>query len=453
MPKIKPTKLIMAAVIAIALIAAGWYFLKPKEQPPQYITAEVTQGDIESSVLATGILEATKMVSVGAQVSGQVRKMYVELGDQVKQGQLIARIDSVRQENDLKTAEASIKNQMAQLAVRQANLAKVEAEYNRQKAMYAQDATSRSELESAFANYKTAQADITAINAQIEQSRLTLATAKEDLGYTQIVAPMDGTIVAIVTEEGQTVNANQSAPTIVKLAKLDTMTIKAEISEADVMKVEEGQTVYFTTLGNNEKKIYAKLRQVEPAPNSINTDGNTSSSSSSSAVYYNALFDVPNEDGKLRIDMTAQVYIVLDEAKNVLTIPAAAIQGSNRPPRANRGEARGEGSLGEGSLASRPEAESAQGNRPAGERPARLNLSEAELALIEQGKAQRGMVRVLQADGTPKPTPVLIGLNNRATAQVLKGLKRGDQVVIADGSDTSNDAAKRGGNSRGPMRM
>ena len=453
MPKIKPTKLIMAAVIAIALIAAGWYFLKPKEQPPQYITAEVTQGDIESSVLATGILEATKMVSVGAQVSGQVRKMYVELGDQVKQGQLIARIDSVRQENDLKTAEASIKNQMAQLAVRQANLAKVEAEYNRQKAMYAQDATSRSELESAFANYKTAQADITAINAQIEQSRLTLATAKEDLGYTQIVAPMDGTIVAIVTEEGQTVNANQSAPTIVKLAKLDTMTIKAEISEADVMKVEEGQTVYFTTLGNNEKKIYAKLRQVEPAPNSINTDSNTSSSSSSSAVYYNALFDLPNEDGKLRIDMTAQVYIVLDEAKNVLTIPAAAIQGSNRPPRANRGEARGEGSRGEGSPASRPEAESAQGNRPAGERPARLNLSEAELALIEQGKAQRGMVRVLQADGTAKPTPVLIGLNNRATAQVLKGLKRGDQVVIADGSDTSNDAAKRGGNSRGPMRM
>ncbi|WP_218208820.1 MacA family efflux pump subunit [Acinetobacter sp. F9] len=454
MPKIKPTKLIMAAVIAIALIAVGWYFLKPKEQPPQYITAEVTQGDIESSVLATGILEATKMVSVGAQVSGQVRKMYVELGDQVKQGQLIARIDSVRQENDLKTAEASIKNQMAQLAVRQANLAKVEAEYNRQKAMHAQDATSRSELESAFANYKTAQADITAINAQIEQSRLTLATAKEDLGYTQIVAPMDGTIVAIVTEEGQTVNANQSAPTIVKLAKLDTMTIKAEISEADVMKVEEGQTVYFTTLGNNEKKIYAKLRQVEPAPNSINTDSNTSSSSSSSAVYYNALFDVPNEDGKLRIDMTAQVYIVLDEAKNVLTIPAAAIQGSNRPPRANRAEgSRGDSSRGEANPASLPEAESAQGNRPAGERPARLNLSEAELALIEQGKAQRAMVRVLQADGTAKPTPVLIGLNNRATAQVIKGLKRGDQVVIADGSDTSNDAAKRGGNSRGPMRM
>lgn len=137
---------------------------------------------------------------------------------------------------------------------------------------------------------------------------------------------MDGTVVAIVTEEGQTVNANQTAPTIVKLAKLDTMTIKAQISEADVMKVEKGQTVYFTTLGNSDKKHYAQLRQVEPAPNSINTETTNTSSSSSTAVYYNALFDVPNEDGKLRIDMTAQVYIVLAEAKNVLTIPAAAIQ-------------------------------------------------------------------------------------------------------------------------------
>ncbi|MFV5465062.1 efflux RND transporter periplasmic adaptor subunit, partial [Acinetobacter sp. 207] len=254
MPKIKSTKLIAGIIIALMLAFAAWYFLKPKEQQPQYITAEVSRGDIESAVLATGVLEATKMVSVGAQVSGQVKKMYVQLGDQVKQGQLIAQIDSVRQENEFKTAQASIKNQQAQLAVRQANLAKVAAEYQRQQAMYAQDATSRAELETALANYKTAQAEIAAINAQIEQSRLTLDTSKENLGYTRILAPMDGTVVAIVTEEGQTVNANQSAPTIVKLAKLDTMTVKAEISEADVMKVEEGQTVYFTTLGNSEKK-------------------------------------------------------------------------------------------------------------------------------------------------------------------------------------------------------
>ena len=418
--------------IGVAIIAAvAWFFFKPKDQAPQYISAEVSKGDIEDSVLATGVLEATKMVSVGAQVSGQVKKMYVQLGDQVKQGQLIAQIDSIRQENELKTAKANIQNQQAQLAVQQANLAKVEAEYKRQQAMFSQDATSRAELETALANFKTAQAQIAAINAQIEQSRLTLATAQENLGYTSIVAPMDGTVVAIVTEEGQTVNANQTAPTIVKLAKLDTMTIKAQISEADVMKVEKGQTVYFTTLGNSDKKHYAQLRQVEPAPNSINTETtNTSSSSSSTAVYYNALFDVPNEDGKLRIDMTAQVYIVLAEAKNVLTIPAAAIQTrrSNKKENGNNSVAKDK--------AKNTDTQKAQ-------HPKRLDLTEAEKALIAQGKASTGMVRVLQADGTAQPQPVLIGLNNRVTAQVLRGLKQGDQVVIADATDSSNESAKR----------
>lgn len=450
MPKIKSTKIIVAVICVLALAVSAWYFFKPKDNQNQYITADVNYGDIENSVLATGILQATKMVSVGAQVSGQVKKMYVQLGDQVKAGQLIAQIDSVRQENNLKTAEASIKNQQAQLAVKQANLAKVEAEYKRQQAMFAQDATSRTDLESALASYKTAVADIAAINAQIEQSRLTLSTAKEDLGYTSIVAPMDGTVVAIVTEEGQTVNSNQSAPTIVKLATLNTMTVKAEISEADVMKVEKGQTVYFTTLGNSDKKHYAKLRQIEPAPDSINTETSNSSSSSSSAVYYNALFDIPNEDGKLRIDMTAQVYIILDEVKHALTIPAAAVQASNRPQRqrpqngttGNDTQARGRGDNSD--------------ERPAGDRPKRLELTDAEKALIDQGKASRGMVRVLQADGTVKPQPVLLGLNNRVTVQVLRGLKEGEKVVIADGSDSSNDSAKRS-NNRGPsgagMRM
>ncbi len=429
--KIPFSKIIIIAIGVAIIAAVAWFFFKPKDQAPQYISAEVSKGDIEDSVLATGVLEATKMVSVGAQVSGQVKKMYVQLGDQVKQGQLIAQIDSIRQENELKTAKANIQNQQAQLAVQQANLAKVEAEYKRQQAMFSQDATSRAELETALANFKTAQAQIAAINAQIEQSRLTLATAQENLGYTRIIAPMDGTVVAIVTEEGQTVNANQTAPTIVKLAKLDTMTIKAQISEADVMKVEKGQTVYFTTLGNSDKKHYAQLRQVEPAPNSINTETtNTSSSSSSTAVYYNALFDVPNEDGKLRIDMTAQVYIVLAEAKNVLTIPAAAIQ----TKRSNKKE------NGNNSVATD---KSKNADTQKAQHSKRLDLTEAEKALIAQGKASTGMVRVLQADGTAQPQPVLIGLNNRVTAQVLRGLKQGDQVVIADATDSSNESAKR----------
>lgn len=444
--KSKRSKIIFTIIAILIIALLAWWFLKPKEELPSYITSQVERGDIENSVIATGLLEATKIVSVGAQASGQLKKMYVELGDEVKQGQLIAQINSVTQENEIQTAQASIKNQQAQLAVRQATLSQVQAEYNRQKNMYAQDATSKAELESALASYKTAQAEIVALNAQIEQSRLTLATAQEELGYTRIIAPMDGTVVAIVTEEGQTVNANQSAPTIVKLAKLDTMTVNAEISEADVMKVEKGQSVYFTTLGDSEKKYYATLRQIEPAPESISDDSSSSSSSSSSeAIYYNALFDVPNEDGKLRIDMTAQVSIIIDQAKNVLTIPSSAIEtkssGSKTSSSTNKQSASSQKDAGSNT------AKDGKGSN----RPTPLQLTATEQALIEQGKATRAMVRVLQADGTAKPTPVLVGLNNRVTAQVLKGLKEGDEVVISDSADTSNDAAKR--NNRGPMRM
>ena len=454
MPKIKPAKAILISVCLAIIAAIAWYVLKPKNTQPQYITSEVTRGDIEDAVLATGDLEATKMVSVGAQVSGQVKKMYVKLGDQVKQGQLIAQIDSVRQSNDLKTAEASIKNQQAQLTTKQATLAKAEAEYNRQKNMFAQDATSKADYDSALAAFKTAQADIASMDAQIEQSKLTLATSQENLGYTRIVAPMDGTVVAIVTEEGQTVNANQSAPTIVKLAKLDTMTIKAQVSEADVMKVQEGQKVYFTTLGDSEKKRYATLRQVEPAPESINTEtsSNSSSSSTSTAIYYNALFDVPNDDGKLRIDMTAQVYIILAEAKNALTVPAAALQSSNRPQRANK-SANGASGANSTRSASAPQGQANKNGQNAADRPERLKLTADEKTLIDQGKASVSIVRVLQADGSAQRKQVLIGLNNRVTAQVLRGLNEGDQVVLADGSDTSNDSAKRSNKNSGPMRL
>ncbi|GAA5016083.1 MacA family efflux pump subunit [Acinetobacter puyangensis] len=424
--------------------------MKPKQQAPDYITAEVSRGDLENTVLATGTLDATKIISVGAQVSGQLEKMYVELGQEVKKGDPIAQIDSTTQQNSLKTAEANIRNLQAQRLQQVASLSQVQQEYQRQKQMYAQDATSRADYESALASYQTAQAQISAIDAQIESAKVTRDTAQTNIGYTHIVAPMDGTIVAIVTEEGQTVNANQSAPTIVKLAKLDNMTIKAEISEADVMKVEKGQTVYFTTLGDSETKHYATLRQIEPAPDSISDESTSSSSSSSTAIYYNALFDVPNPDGKLRIDMTAQVSIILADAKNVLTIPASAIQSSS-----NRSTTNQTSSSSQTTAKKTGTQQSSSTSTNAKQGPARLELNDNEKALIEQGKATRAMVRVVQADGTARPQPVLIGLNNRVTAEVIKGLNEGDKIVIADGSDTSNDSSKRSNRNAGgpPMGM
>jgi macrolide-specific efflux system membrane fusion protein len=444
MPKIKFFKM-MIALLCIALLAfLAWNYFKPKQEQPQYITEMVSRGDLENTVLATGTLDATKLISVGAQVSGQVQKMYVQLGDEVKQGQLIAQIDSTTQENSLKTAEANIKNLEAQRLQQEANLNEAQLAYKRQQQMFAQDATSKAELESAEATFKTAIAQVKAIDAQIESAKVTKSTAQTNIGYTRIVAPTDGTVVAIVTEEGQTVNANQSTPTIVKIAKLQNMTIKAQVSEADIMKVEKGQQVYFTTLGDDSKR-YASLRQIEPAPDSISDESSTTSSSSNTAVYYNALFDVPNQDGKLRIDMTAQVYIVLDAAENALLVPSTAI--SNRPAKTKQ------------NTTAQAAASSADNKSDAAPTQApkleRLKLNAAQQQLLKDGKASLSVVRVLQADGSAQPKQVLIGINNRVHAQVLAGLKEGDQVVIADSSETSAASANSGNRRRNgpPMGM
>lgn len=448
-------KWLIGVLLAIAVGFGLWTYLHPEPKQPDYITATVRRGDIEDSVLASGTLDASKLISVGAQVSGQVKHLYVSLGQQVRQGQPIAQIDSTTQENSFKTAEANIANLTAQRLQQIANRDKVAQELQRQRNMFAQDATSRSELEAAKAAYATATAQVQAIDAQIRSAKVTRDTAATNIGYTKILAPMSGTVVAIVTEEGQTVNANQSAPTIIKLAKLDQMTIKAQISEADVMKVRQGQSVYFTTLGDSNTKRYAMLRQIEPAPESIKTD--TSGSSSNSAVYYNALFEVPNSDGQLRIAMTAQVSIVIADAKNALLVPAAALQNSKKT-RSSRNPKNSPDQTNHDAQPTQA-ADNSHNPNPNQSKRANLQLTDQEKSLLAQGKASRGMVRVLQPDGTAQATPVLVGLNNRVDAQILKGLKEGDQVIIADGSDTSNNSAKRSNSSASrmgggaPMRM
>lgn len=418
--KIKPIKLVILIFVFLLVSFFLWQWLKPKNEQPQYITEAVTRGDIESTVLATGTLNASQTLSVGAQVSGQVRHMYVHLGDQVKRGQVIAKIDSETQENTLQNSSANIRSLQAQRLQQEALLQEARLAYVRQKSMLSQDATSRANYEGAESKFKAAAAQLNVIDAQIEQARLSESTARTNLGFTRIIAPMDGTVVAIVTNEGQTVNANQTTPTIVKLAKLDQMTIKSQVSEADIMKIEKGQQIYFTTLGD-EKKRYATLTQIEPAPDSITSD---TTSTTNTAVYYNALFDVPNSDGKLRINMTAQVYIVLNAAKDAVLVPSSALSSSKLVLGAN------------GTATSDPK------NKP---KVKPLELTAAQKSLIQAGKASLNSVRVFDNDQV-YPQQVLIGINNRVSAEVLAGLKEGQQVVIADSSDSSAANAKASNN-------
>lgn len=434
LPKTRSRRIALSVAV-LAAIGAGYYGLNRSPKAPELATSPVIRGDLEQTVDATGVIDAYQLVNVGAQASGQIKKLYVELGDEVKAGDLIAEIDSTTQTNSLTNAEAAMENIQAQRAVQLANLREAELAFDRQKMMYAEQASSKAEYDTAEAKLATTRAQIRALDAQVKQRQAELDTARANLGYTRITAPIDGTVVAVVAEEGRTVNANQSAPTIVKLARLDTVTVNAEISEADVVKVKPGMPVYFTILGNSEHKYHATLRVVNPAPASIANESSSSasSSSSSSAVYYNALFDVENPDGSLRIDMTAQVSVLLNQAKDALLIPAVALG----PKMGERGGPRPEGAQG----------------MSAGERPARGQGKRPEgmpLRPEKRDDCEHYMVRVVGSDGQPAPRPVCIGLNNGAMAQVVDGLVEGDQVVVGAAGDGSA-AIQRGGMRGGPM--
>lgn len=325
----KRAKLIKYGILGVAALALGGYMLYSctKVVPPTYMTATPKIRDIRQQVYATGTLSGKVEVDVGAQVSGQIKKLYVKKGDKVKAGDLLCEIDPEIQQNDLRRAEAEEKLILAQIKSKEAQIEMVEAEHLRQQNLLKRDATSKQSAQQAKADYYMALADLEALKAQYDQAVVSVDDAKTNLSYTQIVAPMDGTVFAIPVEEGQTVNANQTTPTILRLANLDVMTVEAEISEADVVKVTPGMDCQFTIMGKPDYYFKAQLQSIDPAPASAENDNASSSSSSTSeAIYYNALLDVDNPDGILRIDMTAEVIITIAEALQVKAIPISAVQ-------------------------------------------------------------------------------------------------------------------------------
>lgn len=377
--ELKTRKRFIALLVIMAILACSTLIAKRlfwKKEQTAYITAPVAKADIEAKVLATGTLNAFKTVAVGAQVSGQVKTLHAALGERVKKGQLLAEIDPVLQQNSLRDAEASLENVQAQKRSKQVLLRQYQLAFARQEKMATLDASARADLESAQAQLESTRADLAALDAQIKKAKVSVDTARANLGYTRIVAPMDGIVIAIVTEEGQTVNANQTAPTILKLAELGTITVKAQISEADVIRVKPGLPVYFTVLGDSDKRYESRLRAIEPAPESESSSSTTTTSSSSStAIYYNGLFEVPNPDHTLRVSMTAQVSIVLNRAQNTLSIPVSALGDKDRDGRYR--------------------------------------------------------VRVLQGDQATQRS-IRTGITDNVRIQVLEGLKEGETVIIGD---------------------
>lgn len=346
-----------------------------------YLTAPVKRGNIESSVLATGILKPYQLVAVGARATGRIIALKVRPGQEVKQGELLAEIDPTTQENDLKSKESVLARQKAGLAEQEAQLTLAQQNMQRQKNMIVSHAISKADYDAAEAQVKVAEAQIAAYQAQIAQAETDVDMARVDLSYTQVTAPFSGTVLATVVQEGQNVNAVQSAPTIVILGNLSVMTVRAEISEADIVHVRPGQNLYFNTIGSPGRRYDGTLEAIEPAPESIRNDISFNSYSATGggntqAVYYNGIFNVDNKDRALRTYMTAEVHIILGAAQNALLMPTDG--------------------------------------------------------LIGLGKDGVYRVRILQKDGAAAERMVKIGIRTQAQAEVLSGLAEGDEVITGE---------------------
>ena len=317
-------------VAALVILAGlGWYGyqkMQPKNEAT-FITEEVKRGKIAQTVSATGEIAATNLVDVGAQVSGQIKKMHVKIGDVVKEGDLIAEIDNVTQVNEVNTRKAQLQTYQAQLESAQVALKIAQRKYSRYKSLASADAVSKEEFEATEDSLATNRAKIKELQSSIRQTQIAINTAEKDLGYTRITAPSAGTVVSLVVEQGQTINSSQTSPTVVQIADLTSMTNKMQIAEGDATKVKAGQTVNFTILSEPDTPISAKLDSIDPGLTTMSQGSySKSTDTTSNAIYYYARATVPNPDGKLAIGMTTQNTVEIASADNVLMVPTVAIK-------------------------------------------------------------------------------------------------------------------------------
>ncbi|APG17434.1 macrolide transporter subunit MacA [Kosakonia radicincitans DSM 16656] len=313
--KLKGKRRTVFIVLAVViLLAVFWLWGKLNAPVVQYQTLIVRPGELQQSVLATGKLDALRKVDVGAQVNGQLKTLLVNIGDKVKKDQLLGVIDPDQAENQIKEVDATLMELRAQRRQAQAELRLAQVTLARQQQLVKRNLISRQDLDTSATDVAVKEAQIGTIDAQIKRNQATLDTAKTNLDYTRILAPMAGEVTQITTLQGQTVIAVQQAPNILTLADMSTMLVKAQVSEADVIHLKPGQKAWFTVLGDPGTRYEGVLKDILPTPEKVND-----------AIFYYARFEVPNPQGILRLDMTAQVHIQLNGLKNVLTIPLAAL--------------------------------------------------------------------------------------------------------------------------------
>jgi len=397
-------------IVAVGLVlcgAGGWYYWQSDSQQeatnqPLIVTVQI--GNIENTITAAGSLQPFDFVDVGAQVNGILETLHVDIGDVVEEGQLMAEIDARIQLARVEASRASIEALEAQIAARNASLALARANARRQERLRDADATSELDYDNAVNNLASAEAGLIQLEKQIIQSKASLESDETQLEFSRIYAPSAGTVVSLDMNEGRTINANQQAPTILRIADLTTMTVETEISEADISSIRKGMPVYFTTLGGGSRRWYSTVRQILPTPIVENN-----------VVLYTGLFDIDNSDGSLLSDMTAQVYFVTSSAENVPTVPVGALTFIDQP---------GAGGFPGAGAAGRPAAFGGAGNaagRP-GPGAGRGNPQAAPARRL-------ATVRVVTSNGNLEEREIMVGVTSRIAAEVISGLEVGDEVV------------------------
>ena len=306
-------RLLLAAVL-LALGFAGYRQVVPPPAPKPPPTGIVTRADVSQVVQAAGVLQAQTRVDVGAQVSGQIKALHVQLGQRVRKGDLLVSLDPELAQADVTQAEAALAQQRALLEARQVDIAAARREVERQKRLSAAGATAAQELERATDELAKLEADAKGQGATLQRLQAELTRTQLRLSYTRITAPMDGVVVSLPVQVGQTVIAIQITPVMLTLADLDTITVRTRVPEADIQSIRVGQVARFSTLAGEARRYEGKVRVIQPIPERAG-----------SAVFYNVLFEVDNRDRRLYSDMTVQVDIETGRVRDVPTVPMVAL--------------------------------------------------------------------------------------------------------------------------------
>lgn len=319
---------ILLSIAVIAVLCLIFRYFQSKQI--SYETKPIERCTITQYVEASGTINPVNTVSVGSTVSGLIKAIYVDYNSEVKKGQLLAQIDPANFEAQVEQTQAQITNATANLAKLQAIADFDKKQYERYKNLYAKNFVAKSELDQRYSTYKSDLAQINAARAQIVQYQASHRTAETNLGYTKIIAPVDGTVIARKIDLGQPVAASFQAPELFTIAQdLTKMQIEVSVSEADIGNVKEGQEVTYTLDGYPDSTFDGRVTQVRLSPTTV-----------SNVVTYTVIVDVDNEDLKLKPGMTANVSIITNKSEDVLCVPNIALKFTpdvNGPKYKNRG--------------------------------------------------------------------------------------------------------------------